>query len=98
MDDLSALLSQPVARLGATTPTLGNALAAALAVLVVPLAALGLALWRSSRARAAAAAEAAGHARDADVRIAAIMQAQGEMQGRMATIAEVFGDRQAELT
>lgn len=98
MDDLSALLAQPVVRLGATTLTLGHALAAGLAALLILLAALGLALWRSSRARAAAAAEAAGHARESEARIAAIMQAQAEMQGRMATIAEVFGDRQAELT
>jgi DNA recombination protein RmuC len=98
MDDLSGLLSQPVARLGATTLTLGHALAAGLTVLVILLAGLGLALWRTSRARAAAAAEAAGHAREAEARIAAIMQSQAEMQGRMATIAEVFGTRQAELT
>jgi DNA recombination protein RmuC len=98
MDELSSLLSQPVARLGATSVTLGHGLAAGGALLLLLLALLGVALWRSSRARAAAAAEAAVHAREAEDRIAGIMQAQAEMQGRMATIAEVFGTRQAELT
>jgi DNA recombination protein RmuC len=59
---------------------------------------LGVALWRSARARARAAAEAAEHAREAEARIQGIMQSQAEMQGRMAAIAEVFGNRQAELT
>ena len=98
MDELSNLFAQPLARLGATTVTLGHGLAAGAALVLVLLALLGVALWRSSRARAAAAAEAALHAREAEERIAGIMQAQGEMQGRMATIAEVFGTRQAELT
>jgi DNA recombination protein RmuC len=61
-------------------------------------AALVVALWRSSKARAVAAAEAADHARDAEARMAGILQAQAEMQGRMGAIAEVFGARQAELT
>ena len=60
--------------------------------------ALVVALWRSARARAAAAAEAADHARDAEARMAAIVQAQAEMQGRLGAVAEVFGARQAELT
>jgi DNA recombination protein RmuC len=97
MDQLSALLSQPVAQLGATTITLDHALAAGLILFVILLVALVVSLWRSSRARAEAAAEAASHAREAEARIAGIMQAQAEMQGRMATIADVFGTRQAEL-
>ena len=53
--------------------------------------ALVVALWRSARARAAAAAETAEHARDAEIRMAGIMKAQAEMQGRMGAIADVFG-------
>ena len=60
--------------------------------------ALVVALWRSARARAAAAVEAADHARDAEARMAGIVQAQAEMQGRLGAVAEVFGARQAELT
>jgi DNA recombination protein RmuC len=97
MDELTALLLQPVAQLGATTITLGHAVSAGLALFVILLFSLAVALWRSSRARTEAAAEAALHAREAEARIAGIMQAQAEMQGRMATIADVFGTRQAEL-
>ena len=64
MEDVTSILSQPVARLGATTITLGHALAFTLALLLALLLGVVTALWRSSRARAAAAAEAAEHARD----------------------------------
>src|SRR5690606_5025113 len=45
-----------------------------------------------------AAAEAARRAAEAESRMAAIAQAQAEMQGRMGALADVFGARQAELT
>lgn len=91
MNDPGTLLSLPLAQLGATTLTFGHALAAggAMALLLVLL--LALALWRSAKARALAA-------READARMAEIVRQQAEMQGRMGTIAEVFGSRQAELT
>jgi DNA recombination protein RmuC len=93
-----SLLSEPLARLGATTITLGPALAFGALVLLALLTLRVVARWRSARARAAAAAEAAEHAREAETRMAGILQAQAEMQGRMGAIAEVFGARQAELT
>lgn len=98
MDDLTALLMTPVAQLGATTITLGQALAGAALLLLALLVALAVALWRSGNARRLQAVEAAERARDADQRMADILKAQAEMQGRMGTIAEVFGSRQAELT
>ncbi|MBZ9795405.1 DNA recombination protein RmuC [Mesorhizobium sp. ES1-4] len=98
MNDLSTILSEPVARLGASTITLGHALAFGALLFLGLFAALVVALWRSAKARAVAAAEAADHARDAEARMAGILQAQAEMQGRMGAIAEVFGARQAELT
>ncbi|MBL8577981.1 MAG: DNA recombination protein RmuC [Mesorhizobium sp.] len=98
MEQLAAILSEPVARLGATTITLGQALATSVAVAVLLLLVLGIALWRSSRARALAALEAAERSREAEARMAAIVQAQAEMQGRIGAVAEVFGARQAELT
>ena len=70
----------------------------AVLLFVALLLTLMLSLWRSGRARAVAAAEAAEQARDAEMRMADIMQAQAEMQGRMGAIADVFGARQAELT
>ncbi|MEW9807240.1 DNA recombination protein RmuC [Mesorhizobium marinum] len=98
MDQLASLLAEPVARLGATAITLGHALAAAAACFAILLVLLAVALWRSSRARTAAAADAAERAREAEARMAAIAQAQAEMQGRLGAVAEVFGARQAELT
>ncbi|WP_027052919.1 DNA recombination protein RmuC [Mesorhizobium erdmanii] len=98
MNDLSTILSEPVARLGASTITLGHALAFGALLFFGLFVALVVALWRSAKARAVAAAEAADHARDAEVRMAGILQSQAEMQGRMGAIAEVFGARQAELT
>lgn len=97
MIDLAALLAEPVMRIGSLTVSLGMALAAATLLIVGSIGLLALALWRSSRARAAAAMEAAERAREADQRMLGILQAQSEMQGRLGTIAEVFGARQAEL-
>jgi len=98
MEQLSTFLSEPVLRLGASVFTLGQALAATALFVLALLVMLGIALWRSSRARALAAVEAAERSREAEARMAAIVQAQSEMQGRLGAVAEVFGARQAELT
>ena len=98
MNNLSSILSEPVARLGATTITLGQALGFVVFLVLVLFIALIVALWRAAKARSVAAAEAADHARDAEARMAGILQSQAEMQGRMGALAEVFGARQAELT
>lgn len=98
MNDATSLLSEPLLRLGATTVTLGEALALTGALMLVLLAILVAAVWRAGKARAAAAAEQAAAAREAEARMAGILQAQAEMQGRMGALAEVFGARQAELT
>jgi len=98
MNDVAPLFSVPVAQLGATTISLGQAVLAAAMLLLVLFAFLLLALWRAGRARAEAAEEAALRAREAEARMAELTKAQAELQGRMGTIAEVFGNRQAELT
>ncbi|MDQ2633130.1 MAG: DNA recombination protein RmuC [Pseudomonadota bacterium] len=98
MEQLAAILAEPVLRLGATTITLGQALAALGMLFGMLLVGLIVALWRSARARAVAAAQAAERAAEAQAQIAAIVQSQAEMQGRLGTVAEVFGARQAELT
>jgi DNA recombination protein RmuC len=98
MNEAAAPLSEPIVRLGATTITLGQMVVFGTIVFLLMLGALVIALWRSARARSAAAAEAADHAREAEARMAGILQSQAEMQGRMGAIAEVFGARQAELT
>jgi DNA recombination protein RmuC len=97
MSDLGLLLSTPVARLGAAILTLGQALGLGAILFVLLFLCVVVALWRSSKARASAAAEAAERAREAEARMAGILQAQAEMQGRLGTVAELFGQRQAEL-
>jgi DNA recombination protein RmuC len=94
----ATLLSEPVARLGDLVVTLGQAVAATGAFVALILLLLAVALWRAAKVRAEAASEAAGRAAEAESRMAAIAQAQAEMQGRMGALAEVFGARQAELT
>ncbi len=97
MNDISAFLAQPVAQLGATAITLGEVLLGGSVLFVSLLLALIWSLWRSASARAFAAVEAADHARDMENRMAGILQAQSEMQGRLGAVADVFGARQAEL-
>lgn len=98
MNEMSSILSEPIIRLGATVISLGQMLAFGALVFVGLFVALVVALWRSAKARTAAAAEAAEQARDTEARMADILQSQAEMQGRMGAIADVFGARQAELT
>jgi DNA recombination protein RmuC len=97
MNDPADFLSTPVAQFGAVGVTLWQAAAFAAIALALLILALVVALWRAGRARARAAAEIAESAREAEARMAGIMQAQAEMQGRMGTIAEIFGTRQSEL-
>ncbi|SFI85295.1 DNA recombination protein RmuC [Aerobium aerolatum] len=98
MNDFGSLLSQPVAQLGASIFTLGHVLAVTLIGLALVIAIPVMAMRRAARAQAQIAEEAASRARLAEERMAEIMRAQAEMQGRIGTIAEVFGSRQAELT
>jgi DNA recombination protein RmuC len=55
-------------------------------------------LMRARSERAAALAASAERQRELDDKIEAMNRLQAEMTGRMQTIAEVFGSRQAELT
>lgn len=98
MKQMSDIFAAPVAQLGASTFTLGQLLLAGGALLFGLMVLLVAGLWRAARARAVAAAEAAQHAREAEARMVELTRAQAELQGRMGSIAEVFGNRQAELT
>ncbi|EYS90877.1 hypothetical protein X471_01010 [Bartonella bacilliformis str. Heidi Mejia] len=49
------------------------------------------------RKRALLGSEAAERARETQMQMATLLKTQAEMQGRMQTIAEIFGQRQAEL-
>ncbi|WP_173932517.1 DNA recombination protein RmuC [Chelativorans sp. Marseille-P2723] len=98
MIEAASLFSIPVVQLGATIISLGELLVATGGLLLVLVFWLALSLWRLSSARTLAEAEAAGRAREAEARLADLARTQAELQGRMGTIAEVFGARQAELT
>ena len=89
--------NETVLTLGASTLTLGQLLAIAGGGLALLVMALGIALWRAAKARAAAAEAAAQLAHESEARMAEITRAQSEMQGRMGALAEVFSTRQSEL-
>ncbi len=98
MNETDTLLSLPVAQFGVTILTFGHLLVAGcIAVVVLTLFVLA-SVRRAARAREQAADAAAQRARQADERMAEIMRTQMEMQGRMGSIAEIFGSRQADLT
>ncbi len=75
-------------------------LVAAGIVFLIAIATVAMLMGRGRRAseqhNAAMAAQAAA-AEAAEARLAEIINAQAEMQGRMATMAEIFGSRQSEL-
>lgn len=97
MNELTDLLAQPLGQIGSTVITLREVLLAGVLALVAALVLMIIAQWRGAKARATADAIAAERAREAETRMADILKAQGEMQGRMQTMAELFGSRQAEL-
>ncbi len=86
-------LSTPIFQLGASTITLGTALLLSAVALVVFIALLVWALRRATGGQT----EALERARQNEQRMAAILQAQSEMQGRMGALAEIFSTRQSEL-
>lgn len=93
----ATLFSIPLFELNGHMVTLGETLAGGLAALLLLAVWLALSLTRAGRRRAAAEADAAARAAQAEARLADILKAQAEMQGRMGAMAELFGARQAEL-
>jgi len=91
MNDPVSLFAIPIARFGAVTLTLGHLVLVAGVIIVVLLVSLIVLLARASRARAYAAAEA-------EQRMRELTRTQAELHGRLGTMAEIFGSRQAELT
>ena len=93
----ASLNDVPLFELNGHMVTLGEGLLAAVLAFVILAVWTTLSLIRASRRRAEADAEAAARAAQAEARLAEILKAQAEMQGRMGTMAELFGARQAEL-
>lgn len=77
--------------------TLADAALAVAALALAMLVLVAIALLRSAPARRRAEAAAALHAAELESQVGALLQAQSEMTGRMQTMAEIFGERQAEL-
>jgi DNA recombination protein RmuC len=97
MDSFDSLINAPVFVLGGHTVTLGGLLLAAGGVILLLLLCMFFA-WRSMRRSALEAGEEARlRALEAEARMAQILRAQTEMQGRIAAMTDVFGARQAEL-
>jgi DNA recombination protein RmuC len=83
--------------LGTRPVTIAEAsIALALSALVL-LIAVAIALWRAGRRRAFEADEQAERAEALEARVAELIRAQSETSGRMQTLAEILGGRQAEL-
>lgn len=86
--------SPPLFILGHWPVTMISLLMGALALFVFILV---FVLMVGSRKRTVLEAKAAERARDTELHLNALLQTQAEMQGRMQTMAEIFGQRQAEL-
>ncbi|SIP95431.1 DNA recombination protein RmuC [Rhizobium sp. RU33A] len=87
----------PAVTIGSVTlsPAFLVALGAALLLLLVLT--LVIVAIRASAGRARLMEETARRDEAAEARLSELLKAQAEMQGRLATMAEVFGSRQAEL-
>jgi DNA recombination protein RmuC len=84
--------------IGARAITWGEAILGLAALAVVLLLVVTVLLVRSRRERVLEAAAAAERAREMDDKVAELTRSQAEITGRLQTVAEVFGTRQADLT
>ncbi len=91
-------LTTPLMTVGTHTITMGQLTISVVALVVLLLLVLGGSLLRQTKARALSEAQMVERAREAEDRMADILKSQSEMQGRMQTMAEIFGSRQSEMT
>jgi DNA recombination protein RmuC len=93
----SPSVEAPIFMIGQFPVTLVTLLIGAGALLVLLLVVVLVVLSASGKAREAEREDAERRAREAELRMADILKAQTEMQGRIAAMADVFGTRQHEL-
>lgn len=93
----TAILGEPLFQIGRFPVTIALLLLGIGILSAAALLALVVALVTSARRRSNERDEADRRARESDFRMAEILRAQTEMQGRVAAMAEVFGSRQHEL-
>lgn len=91
------ILDIPAVTIGSVTLSPAFLLGLAAAVLLLPILTVIIVALRAARARAGMREDALRRDEAAEARLAELLKAQAEMQGRLATMAEVFGSRQAEL-
>lgn len=91
------ILDIPAVTIGSVTLSPVFLLGLAALVVLLPIFLLIIMALRAARLRAEMREEAARREEAAEARLAELLKAQAEMQGRLATMAEVFGSRQAEL-
>jgi len=91
------ILDIPAVTIGSVTLSPAFLLGLAAAVLLLPILIVVIVALRGARARAEMREDALRRDEAAEARLAELLKAQAEMQGRLATMAEVFGSRQAEL-
>ncbi len=97
MNPSQSIFTAPAFTIGATSISGGQAMIGAAALAILLLGVLAIALWRTANSRAAAAEEIAARSQETETRLADILKAQAEMQGRMASLTDVFSSRQSEL-
>lgn len=90
-------LDQPAILLGTRAFSWGDVTIAVAVLIVVLLLVMAIIAWRNGAARKQEVELAKQRAQQAEGQIASVMQAQAEMQGRLGSIAEIFGSRQSEL-
>jgi DNA recombination protein RmuC len=91
------ILDIPAVTIGSVTLSPVFLLGLAALVVLLPIILLIIMALRAARLRAEMREEATRRDEAAEARLAELLKAQAEMQGRLATMAEVFGSRQAEL-
>ncbi|MEP2945043.1 MAG: DNA recombination protein RmuC [Lentilitoribacter sp.] len=97
MDINTDFLSSPLLTFGDTVFSIGNVAFAFVITLFVLLFSILYLLWRSSNSRHLAKSQAEQASQAAQAQLNELLKTQSEMQGRMSTMAELFGSRQSEL-
>jgi len=96
-EELNALFSQPYMTLGSTTFTLGQVVLFALAVLCLIIFYMMYSSFQNGKRRAANEAAALERARQAEMKMAQLVESQNELTGRMQELGSSLVNRQTEL-
>lgn len=95
--NVSISLDQTAFVFGTRALTYGDVALAASIIFAFLLLFLVLVAWRNGKAQRLQMMQTQERAAQAEARVADILSAQSEMQGRLSTIADIFGSRQSEL-